>query len=278
MSESEIYQTEAVEVFPWLYGDASSSVADDSNLSETLPIKTDFTSWTQDIFGSVQSGFSSLAREVSGAYTPTFQGSGVTIGAMWAPPSILLPSLFNKKIWRSVFDAPYMGASSAGTSNYGQTWVALSVLEDYFHHALFNTATLVALQPIDGAPSNLTGLNSATADGQPKIALDYPTESKDLAEKFQALRLQWHEQRGISSSATAIVMCEAYQRIIGLGPAALPIIFAQLNSEGDRPDLWSWALRMITQQNPVPDEFRGNGKAIARFWLEWARQHGYLSG
>ncbi|MBI3492289.1 MAG: hypothetical protein HY047_10990 [Acidobacteria bacterium] len=93
--------------------------------------------------------------------------------------------------------------------------------------------------------------------------------------KFQRLVLEWREQRGAMSSITEAILCPAYQSIIGLGEQAVSFIIAQLQSEGDEPDQWFWALKAITGTDPVTDQDRGNYTAMARSWLEWAKNEGY---
>ncbi len=89
---------------------------------------------------------------------------------------------------------------------------------------------------------------------------------------FEMLVIQWNQERGITSSITEMAMCPSYQRIIAMGEGrAVPLILRQLEKEGDDPDHWFWALRFLTGENPVPSEFRGNMKIMAKTWLEWAR-------
>ncbi|MDN7675198.1 hypothetical protein QZM22_22440 [Burkholderia oklahomensis] len=61
-----------------------------------------------------------------------------------------------------------------------------------------------------------------------------------------------------------IVLNDAYQQIIGLGPAALPLIIRELEKNGGQ---WFWALRMIARQAPVPKELRGETKQMAEAWF-----------
>jgi hypothetical protein len=89
--------------------------------------------------------------------------------------------------------------------------------------------------------------------------------------RFRQLLGEWHKERGATSSITAMVLCPAYQKIIAMGSEAIPLILRQMESEGDDPDHWSWALRALTSANPVPDAIRGNMKAISNAWLTWAR-------
>jgi hypothetical protein len=87
--------------------------------------------------------------------------------------------------------------------------------------------------------------------------------------RFEALRLQWHQERGATSSITEMALCRSYYAIIGMGPAVVPIILRQMEREGDEPDMWFWALQMITGVDPVPQQSRGRIKEMANAWIEW---------
>ncbi|MEG3848501.1 hypothetical protein QT971_14170 [Microcoleus sp. herbarium19] len=67
-------------------------------------------------------------------------------------------------------------------------------------------------------------------------------------------------------------MHAAYQRIIGMGPAVVPLILRDLEQ---KPDHWFWALRAITGDNPVKPEQRGRMKLMTQAWIEWGKEHGY---
>ena len=93
--------------------------------------------------------------------------------------------------------------------------------------------------------------------------------------KFKTLISQWHAERGATSSITAGAICDAYQKIIGMGPDAIPLIIAQLRSEGDEPDQWFWALQILTGVDPVEEEDRGDCAKMATAWIDWAETEGY---
>lgn len=95
-------------------------------------------------------------------------------------------------------------------------------------------------------------------------------KDQNLLSKFQNLVEAWKRERGARSSITQAAALDSYQKIIGMGPDAVPLLIAQLKSEGDKPDQWFWALRAITTQNPVRPEDRGNFPKMARAWIEWA--------
>lgn len=92
---------------------------------------------------------------------------------------------------------------------------------------------------------------------------------------FQQLASQWRKERGATSSITQMATCLSYQRVIGMGEKAIPLILRQLENEGDDPDHWFWALQAITREDPVPEDARGNMKEMARAWLDWAYMAGY---
>jgi hypothetical protein len=101
-----------------------------------------------------------------------------------------------------------------------------------------------------------------------------PEETARLVEKkFVRLRDQWKAQRGYHSDTMRLVTHPAYQSIIGMGLDVVPLILRELAS---KPDRWYWALRAITEEDPVPVEARGDGKAMTQAWLNWGKARGYL--
>lgn len=91
------------------------------------------------------------------------------------------------------------------------------------------------------------------------------------AEKFQVLAEWWREGVRFTSSLTEMALHPAYQRIIGMGPAAVPFLLRELKQ---RPDHWFWALSAITGADPVQPEHRGRVKPMAQAWLRWAKEQG----
>lgn len=92
--------------------------------------------------------------------------------------------------------------------------------------------------------------------------------------RFKELVSAWHEQRQAMSWITEMAICPAYQSIIAMGPAAVRFILTQLQSEGDEPDHWFWALRVLTGANPVAEEDRGDLVKMSRAWLNWGTERG----
>ena len=94
-----------------------------------------------------------------------------------------------------------------------------------------------------------------------------------VRQRFQILATQWREENALTSSVAEMAMHPAYQQIIGLGPAAIPLILKELERE---PDHWFWALRSITGENPVLPEDAGRMQKMVASWLEWGRLRGYI--
>ena len=94
-----------------------------------------------------------------------------------------------------------------------------------------------------------------------------------LQETFFQLRDTWLQQTAHLSSLTARVLHPAYQRIIGLGRAVLPLLLGELEQ---RPAQWMWALRSITGEDPIAPEDRGALRKEREAWLAWGHRNGLV--
>jgi hypothetical protein len=99
------------------------------------------------------------------------------------------------------------------------------------------------------------------------------SEADPVLRKFVRLRDEWKANRGFHSDSARLVLHIAYQKIIGMGPAVVPLILRELEAS---PDRWYWALQAITEVNPVPDGSRGNSKEMTKAWLEWGKNQGLI--
>lgn len=98
------------------------------------------------------------------------------------------------------------------------------------------------------------------------------TANDGLRGRFTELAKRWVEETTTASSDFRdIVMNDAYQQIIALGPAVVPLILQQLATA---PDHWGWALHYLTGENPVPAEAAGDVQATAEAWIAWGRTGG----
>lgn len=97
--------------------------------------------------------------------------------------------------------------------------------------------------------------------------------AEPIQERFQRLRDDWKSKTRHLSNTAQISLVFSYQKIIGMGPAVVPLILAELEKETDH---WFWALEAITGENPVTKSNAGDMDASARAWIEWGRQNGLL--
>jgi hypothetical protein len=97
-----------------------------------------------------------------------------------------------------------------------------------------------------------------------------PAES--LEEKFQRLASAWLAETAYVSSSSDLVAHPAFQEIVSLGPAVIPLLLRELEK---RTGHWHRALRRITGVDPVPTAEGGNVARMAEAWLQWGRDHGY---
>ncbi len=110
------------------------------------------------------------------------------------------------------------------------------------------------------------------ADGQQPSEKEEREQGQPLEAKFHQLASRWRDEVSSISSLTHISLHPAYQQIIGLGPAVIPLLLRELEQ---RPDHWFWALKAITGEDPVKPEHRGRLRQMAEDWLRWGREHGY---
>ena len=91
-------------------------------------------------------------------------------------------------------------------------------------------------------------------------------------ERFKELATQWKAETKFLSNLTTKSMHEAYQKIIGMGPIAVPFILKDLVNNG--PNDWFWALHVITNVNPITVEIARNMNAMMEAWLAWGKNAG----
>ena len=104
-------------------------------------------------------------------------------------------------------------------------------------------------------------------------------KTQELEATFNELVKAWHKGTDFHSNDYFIVNHPAYQQIMEMGDAVLPLIFREMETNEGH---WHWALRFITKANPEPSPEKLSAgfvaldiKAIRRAWLEWGRAQGY---
>lgn len=95
-----------------------------------------------------------------------------------------------------------------------------------------------------------------------------------IRDRFRQLADQWKNDSRYLSNNAQMAMLPSYQRIIGLGEPAVPLLLEELRRETDH---WFWALEAITQENPVPAGDAGQVEKMASAWIEWGVREGHLS-
>jgi hypothetical protein len=105
---------------------------------------------------------------------------------------------------------------------------------------------------------------------RPVPACDVET---DIVRKFEALAEQWYLETMASSSYLDKILHPAYQKIMVLGVRAVPLILRELQA---MPNDWFWALRMLTEEDPVTPDQAGNMAAMADAWLRWGKEKGHV--
>jgi type I restriction enzyme M protein len=97
------------------------------------------------------------------------------------------------------------------------------------------------------------------------------SDPNNLEEQFIALAEQWRRETGPYSSISRKIQHPAYQQIIGMGEAAVPLILREMR---DRPAHWFLALRKIATSPPVTEG--ADMKRATEAWLRWGQQRGYI--
>ena len=101
-----------------------------------------------------------------------------------------------------------------------------------------------------------------------------PAESPgrgNLASRFQELAETWRRETGFMSFLHRRLLHPAYQHIVGMGWAAVPLILAELER---RPDHWLWALQAITGEEPAQGST--SFADAVKVWLKWGRKRSLL--
>lgn len=97
-----------------------------------------------------------------------------------------------------------------------------------------------------------------------------PAES--IEARFRRLAAAWTAETAYVSSTSDLVAHPAFQEIVGMGPAVIPLLLRELEKGTGH---WHRALRRITGADPVPSADRGNVAKAAEAWLRWGKEHGY---
>ncbi len=122
---------------------------------------------------------------------------------------------------------------------------------------------------------NTPGNSTVSPGGKTKAAAPVSSRSdvpvrETVEEQFRRLQAVWDAEIAYSSSYTEIVDPPAFQEIVRLGEAVVPLMLRDLEQA---PRLWVWALPAITEENPVPAKDAGNIARMSDAWVRWGRGH-----
>jgi hypothetical protein len=93
-----------------------------------------------------------------------------------------------------------------------------------------------------------------------------------VEEKVRQPAAVWLAETAYISSSSDLAAHPAFQEIVGMGPAVIPLLLRELEHRtGHRHR----ALRRITGADPVPPADRGTIDKAAEAWLGWGRERGY---
>lgn len=149
--------------------------------------------------------------------------------------------------------------SSGSSQSYVQTSAALTGLA---------TAAPVSPRPVTSPTQTyapLPGLPQATSTEQVK---------RSAEREFDTLADEWLGDTRYESRVQSMILHPSYQRIIGMGDRALPLILKRMARE---PGHWFPALHALTTDRPVPPSDDGDLNAMTRGWLQWGRKRQLLN-
>jgi hypothetical protein len=106
-----------------------------------------------------------------------------------------------------------------------------------------------------------------------QLVADPPAPLAKIEQRFLEEAGRWDRETAYLSSTPKMVLHDSYQKIIAMGPDVVPYLLRDL--EQNRRS-WFWALRYLTNANPVPPEDQGNLDKMIAAWLAWARREGRI--
>jgi hypothetical protein len=99
-----------------------------------------------------------------------------------------------------------------------------------------------------------------------------PPTSETLEQRFRRLATAWDEATCYLSSMEQASKHPAYQEIIRMGPAVVPLLLRDLEATHQH---WFIALQQITGAQPIPKSAAGKIPEMAQAWLRWGKDNGY---
>ena len=126
-------------------------------------------------------------------------------------------------------------------------------------------ASSPTMTPVQGtADRTFRGFEPGTVDST-------STESP-IEKEFRKLEDSWRRETMHHSIVERKIVHPAYLRIIGMGPAVVPLLLTALR---DRPSFWFAALEATANANPA--ESARSVSEARNAWLKWGEKRGLLS-
>ena len=99
-----------------------------------------------------------------------------------------------------------------------------------------------------------------------------------VLERFLGHAEQWIKETQ-NISGTEKFFNEHHRKIVEMGNEIVPILLNDiaigLRADGGPPH-WFWALKLITEEDPVPTKERGNIELMAKRWIDWGMANGKI--
>lgn len=120
----------------------------------------------------------------------------------------------------------------------------------------------------EGASDPIVWLDRGKSFDPMFVDLRRPAWDHELETTFAQLAATWERETFVESFVHRKALHWAYQRIIGLGREAVPLILRRLV---ERPNHWFWALAAITGEDPASDT--DSIEDATETWIRWGRDH-----
>jgi hypothetical protein len=92
-------------------------------------------------------------------------------------------------------------------------------------------------------------------------------------QRFERLADRWEKETAFLSSTTEEVAHPAFQEIVRMGEAVIPLVLQRMARGTGH---WDLAMSRITGERPWPPSAAGKIPVIEQAWFDWARQKGYV--
>jgi hypothetical protein len=106
-----------------------------------------------------------------------------------------------------------------------------------------------------------------------QAGLLHAATDKELTKEFRMLVNQWEKDTEFHSSLGVKFTHPAYQRILGMGTPALPLILSELKR---KPGHWFYALNYISGKDYAAEAGAQSFAEAREAWLKWGHDNGYI--